>query len=281
MSSPRLVYHEFTTPGTYAITIPAGVQAVFARGCGGGGGGGGGRPGNVHLSSVGGAGGGASIEHTVPLEVTPTATYYVTVGAGGLGGAASSTGQSGADSFISTVSGSVPDQLVCWVGAGPGTASPGSSLTSFPGIPTRDGTDASQTHNNTHNGYHQMPGKGGFGTGAAAVAGWPGYYGGAGARGAAGALPGIPTSGGVNGGGPGGGGAGGSSPGSNGGNGGAGGNSGGLGGAGGAGGNGQPGTGYGSGGGGGGCGGNGGGGAGAAGTGGAGAPGRVAIWWWE
>ena len=274
----RLVYFEFTTPGTVGITIPAGIKAIFAKGCGGGGGGGGGRSINVHTLPVGGAGGGASIEHTVPLDVTPGTTYYVTVGAGGAGGGANATGTSGADSFISTASNDVPNQMICWPGAAPGTASPGSSLTPFGGIPTRDGIGTSQAHANTHNGYHQMPGKGGFGVIQPAT-GWPGYYGGAGAPGAGGAPAAVPSLSGINGGGAGGGGAGGSAPGSNGGAGGQGGDSGGFGVAG-AGGNGANAAGYGAGGGGGGSSGNGGSGGGA-GTGGSGSGGRVAIWWWE
>ena len=276
----RLVYFEFTSPGPTGITIPAGIKAIFARGCGGGGGGGGGRQGNSVVNPVGGAGGGASLEHTVPLEVTPGTTYYVTVGVGGAGGGNKANGHSGSDSFISTTSGSVPNQMICWPGAGPGTPSPGSNLTPFGGIPVRDGIGSSQVHQNTHNGYHQMPGKGGFGVNNAGGAAWPGYYGGAGLPGAGGAAPSPLTSGGLASGGGGGGGAGGSAPGSNGGDGGAGGAANGAG-VGTAGGNGLNGTGYGSGGGGGGAGGNGTGGGGAAGNGGSGAGGRVCIWWWE
>lgn len=63
----------FTSGGTWVC--PSDVTRVFLYGCGGGGGGQGGT----------GNGGGASIPHLVALDVTPSASYVVTIGIGGSG----------------------------------------------------------------------------------------------------------------------------------------------------------------------------------------------------
>lgn len=279
MSRPRLVRRSFTTAGTSSFVVPGGVTAIFALGCGGGGGGGGGAS-NVTPAPPGGGGGGASLEMVLPLAVTPGSTLYVTVGASGAGGAAGTTGSAGGDSFISTASGSVTTQLACWPGGGPGIGATGSGVSVQGGIPVRDGVGASLAYGSTYNGFHGMPGRGGYGNPNASP-GQRALYGGGGTPGAAG-QPGTPTTsgGGRFAGGGGGGGGGGTALGSNGGAGGLGGNpndagAGGNGGAGGAG------TGFGSGGGGGGAGAVGSTVGGTGGVGGAGASGRVVVWWWE
>ena len=73
----------YTTPGTYTLTVPAGMTSMRLTLNGGGGGGGGGSA----RSGGAGSGGGASTMATAVFTVTPGATYTLTVGSGGAGGA--------------------------------------------------------------------------------------------------------------------------------------------------------------------------------------------------
>lgn len=80
----------FTTTGTTAFVVPAGVTQITAKlwGAGGGGGGGG--------SSVsGGTGGGGGFAHVSALSVTPGETLNVIVGAGGGLGATAGAAEGG------------------------------------------------------------------------------------------------------------------------------------------------------------------------------------------
>lgn len=91
---------EYTTPGTYYWTAPAGVTSVCVVCIGGGGGG---MYYNTSSNSYtfamgGGAGGGLGWKNNIP--VTPGQSYQVTVGAGGLTGAYSSGSTAGGISFF-------------------------------------------------------------------------------------------------------------------------------------------------------------------------------------
>jgi len=72
----------FTTPGSYAYLVPAGVHKLmlWMQGAGGGGGGGG--------TATGGGGGGSGSLTEYVIDVTPGESLQVNVGAGGTGGAA-------------------------------------------------------------------------------------------------------------------------------------------------------------------------------------------------
>ena len=100
MSQSRKVFRVFNTSGTW--TAPAGVKNVrlyLRPGAGGGasgGGGGGGFSGNPGCGGSGGGSGGsggAASGIYLPATVVPGTTYTVTIGAGGIGGAASSGGE--------------------------------------------------------------------------------------------------------------------------------------------------------------------------------------------
>jgi hypothetical protein len=92
---------EYTTPGTYTWTVPAGITSVSAVAVGGGGGGG------STWSSGGGGGGGLGWKNNI--AVTPGQTYTITVGAGGPSlSNATNAGSEGGNSFfmsITTVAG--------------------------------------------------------------------------------------------------------------------------------------------------------------------------------
>jgi len=85
---------QYTTPGTYTWTCPAGVYSVCAVCVGGGSGGASSHP------AYGGRGGGLGWKNDIP--VTPGETYTVVVGKGGKGGAAGlyEFGQSGEQSYF-------------------------------------------------------------------------------------------------------------------------------------------------------------------------------------
>lgn len=93
----RTTANVFTNSGSpHSWTVPSGVTKILVTMCGAGGGGAGG-----NNDGGGGGGGGSSIlEHV--LEVTPTSSYTVTVGAGGAGGAGgNNNGSNGAaTSFV-------------------------------------------------------------------------------------------------------------------------------------------------------------------------------------
>lgn len=69
---------EYTSPGTYSWTCPAGVTLVSAVCIGGGGGG-------YHSGDGGPGGGGGGLGWKNNISVTPGSTYAVVVGAGGVG----------------------------------------------------------------------------------------------------------------------------------------------------------------------------------------------------
>ncbi len=88
---------SFTQPGTTTYVIPQGVTSITVQAYGGGGAGGSNN--GAHGDSSGSGGGGGAYTSTT-LSVTAGATYYVTVGAGGV--AATGLGGSGGSSWINT-----------------------------------------------------------------------------------------------------------------------------------------------------------------------------------
>lgn len=76
---------EYRTPGTYTITIPAGVTAIQAEIAGAGGGGAGNNWVNDAPMELGGNGGSGALI-TQKIAVTPLSTLTIIVGAGGAGG---------------------------------------------------------------------------------------------------------------------------------------------------------------------------------------------------
>lgn len=70
---------------SFTFTVPASVSKLVVCGRGGGGGGGAGTISGSYPLSAGGGGGGA-MTSCVPIVVTPSTAYTVTVGAGGAGG---------------------------------------------------------------------------------------------------------------------------------------------------------------------------------------------------
>lgn len=101
----------FTTPGTTPWVAPAGVTSVDAE-CWGAGGGGGGNPTNA--DGGGGAGGGAYARNSV-VDVTPTTSYNVVVGAKGIGQIGLDGTDGGNSSFVGDASETV---LACGGGKG-------------------------------------------------------------------------------------------------------------------------------------------------------------------
>lgn len=78
---------EFTTPGTYSLTVPEGVYTMSAVAVGGGGGGAGAYDydGTV-VDAMGDGGGGGALSYIINRSVTPGESLTVTVGSGGAGG---------------------------------------------------------------------------------------------------------------------------------------------------------------------------------------------------
>lgn len=95
---------EYTSPGTYSWTCPAGVTRVNAL-CIGGGGGGGMATRPLATYRDGGGGGGGGLGWRNNISVTPGQTYTVVVGAGGSGASTVGiTGSNGGNSFFSSSS---------------------------------------------------------------------------------------------------------------------------------------------------------------------------------
>lgn len=93
----RFTSHSQTFTSSGSFTVPAGVTTLYVSGCGGGGGGGSGATNNGGQSSLvggggGGGGGGGKFTLKQVLTVTPGQTLPITIGAAGLGGAASNAG---------------------------------------------------------------------------------------------------------------------------------------------------------------------------------------------
>jgi hypothetical protein len=82
---------SFTSVGTTTWTAPAGVTSVEYLVVGGGGGAGNG------YDNAGGGGAGGGMVLTGTLSVTPTQSYTITVGDGGIGGANARTNNAGVD----------------------------------------------------------------------------------------------------------------------------------------------------------------------------------------
>ena len=97
----------YTSPNTYSLTIPNGVQKVYGFLVGGGGGGGQGTVGQSGFSVVyTGAGGGGSAGHVLAdtLDISGSTNLSIQVGQGGAGGSSNLTipagGVAGQDTFI-------------------------------------------------------------------------------------------------------------------------------------------------------------------------------------
>lgn len=90
-----MALHEkiFLATATNGWVCPAGVKRVEIEGCGGGGGGGGGfyTTNSANLWLAGGSGGGGAKLGKVWVSVTPGVSYDITIGAGGSGGAGTTT----------------------------------------------------------------------------------------------------------------------------------------------------------------------------------------------
>ena len=88
---------DFTTPGTFSWTPPAGVTSVCVICVGGGGGGGGSAGGNI--GPQGGSGGGLSWRNNITV-IPGAVNVDLIVGDGGAGGSSGNTGASGGGSFF-------------------------------------------------------------------------------------------------------------------------------------------------------------------------------------
>ncbi len=83
---------NFTTPGTYTWTCPAGITSIQVECWGGGGAGGAANGGASSTKAGGGGGGGGAYTINASVSVTPGTSYTITVGAGGTSTGASATG---------------------------------------------------------------------------------------------------------------------------------------------------------------------------------------------
>jgi len=98
---------NYLTPGTYTLTVPADKTSMRVTLVGGGGGGGGGALWTSGQAS-GGGGGGGQITTAIFNNLTPGATYTLTVGAGGAGGSlGGNPGGSGVSGVATAVTGLV------------------------------------------------------------------------------------------------------------------------------------------------------------------------------
>ncbi|GLX96569.1 hypothetical protein [Herbidospora sp. NBRC 101105] len=199
---------EFTSPGTYTVTVPPGSTVlVEAWGAGGGGGGGGGGCVNSSAICFGGSGGaGGSGAYVRGLVTTSPAdgTLTVVVGAGGAGGAGAASasytagvsgaaGRSGANGGDTTIShaGSV---VVAARGGGGGTNGGGGNISGAAGSNGQGGSGGTGTYP-ADSGLSRQGGNGGNATpnSQGPLAGQPGGYT------ANGMLPPAPNTGGAGG----------------------------------------------------------------------------------
>jgi hypothetical protein len=101
-------YIEYTTPGTYTITVPniaSYIAVVLIGGGGSGGNGGWGSNGSASFGTGGGGGGAGATIITKAIPITPSSTVSLTVGGGGSPGSFNGVipyiGTSGAETSIS------------------------------------------------------------------------------------------------------------------------------------------------------------------------------------
>lgn len=162
---------EFTSPGTYTITIPTFAKSMIVTACGGGGGGGSGTS-NALSGIGGGAGGGgggaAAINNkTYSLTGKGGTEIKITIGAGGAGGNRDSqngvTGESTIISGFVTLAGGIGGRgdggdggASGGAGGGRGGAGAKSSTlngyTGTSGVVGTGGTGGTATEQNTHGG---------------------------------------------------------------------------------------------------------------------------------
>ena len=179
--------YTYGTPGTYTITVPTGTgwSAVNVRftlqGAGGGGGGGASSAG----LAVSGGGGGAGALITVTISnVTPGASYLLTVGSAGYGGSgasghAGSVGESGRSGGATSCAGYSASGGGAGTGANPyysGTAGVGGSLGGGNGVVLGVGKFASGGYggSSSYGGGGGPSGSGGTGAGGGGGSAGPG-----------------------------------------------------------------------------------------------------------
>lgn len=170
-------FQEFTTPGAFSFTVPAGVTLVSLTACGGGGGGAAGVCSNSSgsLKRGGGGGGGGAAVFGKKVSVTPGQTISGTVGAGGAGGTfyvygynASSNGASGGATIIG--------EILTLAGGGGCLAKSDLSSISFGGVEGgegggRGGNGGAQVNQQASNGGGGVWGPGGKGANGIALGG--------------------------------------------------------------------------------------------------------------
>ena len=160
---------EFTTPGTYSWTAPAGVTSVSVVAVGGGGGGAASTLSTNGFSGGGGGGGGLGWKNNI--SVTPSQSYTIVVGSAGLGGSGAgfNDGTDGGDSYFINTS--------TVMGTGGARGAYNSTSTSFGGTFVGDGggnggvggggSDGNESGGGGGAGGYSGPGgRGGTGTGA-------------------------------------------------------------------------------------------------------------------
>ncbi len=119
-AAPVVSLKDFSSPGTYTVTVPANVTKMFVEAIGGGGGAGGGACSSGSGVSGGGVGGAGAYAKGV-YAVSAGDTIHVVVGAGGSGGAGNyscgnaTAGQAGSPTTVS-------DGATQLISAGAGTA---------------------------------------------------------------------------------------------------------------------------------------------------------------
>jgi hypothetical protein len=155
---------EFTTPGTYSWTAPAGITSVCAVCIGGGAGGTSNADNWAYVYLAGGGGGGLGWKNNIP--VVPGQTYTVVVGAGGE--TPSGGGAPGGDSYFidrTTVAGFGGSPFTSsnrtnygggYVGDGGGNGG-SNTVTLAPGAPYGAGGAGGYTGNGGNGGYSWRP----------------------------------------------------------------------------------------------------------------------------
>jgi hypothetical protein len=176
--SAYILQETFTNSGTF--TVPAGVSKVAVFATGGGNGGANGGPsivGYFHLGAYYGAGSGgaggrsSSVSSFTEFDVTPAATYSVTIGAGGNAGSTGGTTSFGSLVSISevTVTGNAPSRTTVTPSGG-GAGGPANAGYSGPNFSRGFVNNTALTNSQTLTGlgavtYNQTNGGGGGGGG--------------------------------------------------------------------------------------------------------------------